>query len=235
MLETFRLGPGGFRPLQTQLIAKSLVVSALAVGAAMFIVSRRTSLEIRQLAVIVPMLLLFVGFGIYRSVTRERAALVGSEWDVGDDFIRRRTPHRPTIEIRSDEITRIEAVRNGLVVRGRTSERAIWIPAWLEGFSALRTRLAGWQVGEIPVHRSSQSAMFFLVSIATIAAFATTFISSDPRVVVPVGLVLSASILYGFWYIRKSVHIDSRVKRSAWFVLMPALALLARVFSVLAR
>jgi hypothetical protein len=226
--------PEGSWPFQRQAIFRTVLVSALAVAGGLYIVSRMTRLDARQFMVFVPVLLLLMGVSLIRTMKRERAAYFATEWDLGDDLIRRRMPHRPDIEIRKTEVKKIEQRSGGLLVRGAAAGQAIWIPGSVKGFSELSSRLSNWQTIERPNRRVPWPLISALVSVGSIATFVLVFVSHNPWLVVPLGLCFSAFLLWCTWYVRRSPHLDERIKKTAWFFLMPVVALLGRVVILLA-
>ena len=98
------------------------------------------------------------------------------------------------------------------------------IPKGLVGFDEVRQDL----ISRHSIQKQDGDAhglvWSLLALVATLGAFAVVFLSTDPRVVVPLALIMLVGAAWAIWVVRRSAYIDERTKQTIWFVLMPALA-----------
>ncbi len=69
--------------------------------------------------------------------------------------------------------------------------------------------------------------------IAVGVAFVIVMLSENAWLVTPLSIALLAIVVWGFIEIRRSLHIDERVKRNAWVILFPIFYLIVKIGYVL--
>jgi len=235
MSQVYRLIPGAFTNQYRRLLPRSVLLMVVALGIGYAISARNSGpMSFTALLIFLAVALGAAGYGMYRGFRRAKAAWLSYELTLSEDAVRRTTSDIPAIVLPAAAIRSItEDPQGNVAIRGPSANQTIFVPAGVENREELLTVLRAWR----PVDRTSPripwAARNVLAGLVSIALFATTFMATDPRIVVPAGLITGVGLLWCVWYLRQSRHVDRKLRGTIWFTLIPALAALWTVYRAL--
>jgi hypothetical protein len=185
------------------------------------------------LAIVVPVVAAAMGYGLWNGVRRGRASWNSFQVTISDDAITRRVAFLPDFVLTRDSIVEITQNRRcDIAIRGRGLTKVIGVAADLDGLDEFCAMLAAWQ----PIKRRQPllgGNAGLLAGVATVAAYAGTFISRNPLIVVPAGLIIGVGLLYCAWFFWRSPHSDRRFRWWILIVILIAMSAFVRVYQVL--
>ena len=233
-MSVYRLSDSASDALTRRAGMSSVLVGGAAAVVGIVIAVRNTQpASMWPLAMAIPLLCIAGFFGVRQALRRQRLAWQSFELSLTPEGLHRRMAGYPDVEIRRDEISAIEERPSGLVVRSRPGGQALLIPKGLVGFDEVRQHLTAHHSIQKPGGDTNRLVSQMLAVVATVGVFAVVFLSTDPRVVVPLALIMLAGAAWTIWAVRRSPDIDERTKRTIWIVLMPALGAVFKALSTL--
>jgi hypothetical protein len=185
-----------------------------------------------------PLVVVVLAFSVARTLSRQRQSLASCRLWLEDDLLRRTQDGFPEVCIHKDEATELVEIPGiGLGVFTPEKARSITVPEGLEGYDDLKKHLSGWMpIKQMPSVTDKQMLTRSVVlMVLVVAGIAVTMLYNDPKVVLPVGSLLVFLLLWGFVQIRRSPHVEARIKRTSWIVFFPMVWIFGRVIQVLSR
>jgi hypothetical protein len=147
------------------------------------------------------------------------------------DVIRRRMIGFPDLEIARRDIVGLKMRAEGLVVHGAERDQMILIPREIDGFDVLAADLADEHGAPVAAGAALPPMVRVLgPTVAVLAVLATVFISTNPLLVAPLALLLTAGAVWTIVIVRRSPHANPQMKRAMWMTLLPALSGLMRAW-----
>jgi hypothetical protein len=228
----FFLGPKFFANLRRATLSVMVPLTGVILAVALFVHPPGASVESSTLLIAACLVVPAVLFGAWRGYRRQVSSFEGFILFVSPDRLRRVQPGLPEMEIARSEVVRlVEAPGKSLVVFAAGHQRFIAIPASLTGFEEVRALLASWRT---PEERRTGLAQWYpaLAGLLTVLAFGLVVGSSNKLLVTILGVALIGALLYSVVAMRRSPHVDARVKKVAWFILFALLAIASRIWVV---
>ena len=215
--------------------AAPLMLIAIATG--VYIGTRNA--EYKDMPIILPLLILVIAFavviGIRRSNKLTRESLSSYKIELLDNSIKKCQKNTPVIEIQKAEVVSIiEAVNQGITITTNNSANNIYIPASVEGYSELKESLSEWM--DITVKEKNNGQLFGIVaSVGTLIALAVVMLCEYSYIVIPVGIVMILGSIWGVVMIQRNPHLDSRIKKGSYIIILPIITVLSKVLSFILR
>lgn len=153
--------------------------------------------------------------------------------EVGDDYIRKGRGPNMTMNLRRDEVTRIQEWHKGLLISSGINSTSIFVPVEVgnEAYVELRSTLASW--GEIEATAAQTSkARRIVIAAMMIIAFLITFLSWSPWLTLLACLIITGLYLRA-WWIQK--RIGGRLRISPLRVLLFPIAMTVMKFTQLQK
>jgi hypothetical protein len=137
----------------------------------------------------------------------------------------------PELEIAQRDIVGLKMRAEGLVVHGAGRDQMLVIPREIDGFDVLAAELADAHGTPVAAGAALPSIVLMLgPTVAVLAVLATVFISTNPFLVAPLTLLLTAGAVWTIVIVRRSPHANPQMKRAMWMTLIPALSGLMRAW-----
>jgi hypothetical protein len=237
LLRTYKLKPEGFADIRRRVIVVTLpiIVVALLIGGAGALAANPPSDVLGWVLIIGLLGPFFIGliyYSLRRSLRQQEEGWLSYQLLLGDDVIIRKQAHLPDIQIKRDEVAGIEKAVNGtLVVKTSQLQKFIAVPGTLEGIEEVRQHLEQWQSvrQQTPkAARSVYSASLGMVLLA-LAAIAVTFLGTEKLIVIPIGTLTIVFLLWALIANARNPHLDERVKKGMWMVVIPMAAIAMKV------
>jgi hypothetical protein len=129
------------------------------------------------------------------------------------DVIRRRMIGFPDLEIARRDIVGLKMRAEGLVVHGAERDQMILIPREIDGFDVLAADLADEHGAPVAAGAALPPMVRVLgPTVAVLAVLATVFISTNPLLVAPLALLLTAGAVWTIVIVRRSPHANPQMK-----------------------
>lgn len=223
-MQVFKLRKNGFAEIQRKILLRSIPMLLIAGAGGIAISSsnsKQNNNDVNVLPIIIPIMTVTLGFGLYRGVSRQRSLFESYTLTITSDFITREQLNTPTISIYFNDIKEITKHKNGnFTIKGRKSVDLIGIPAQIDDYSQLEATLQAIQPiavkDKIPLLEKYQS----LTGLITIGLMVCVYTVNDKIIVGLSGSALLALMVWSFIEIRRSKNIDSKTKRGFWVILL---------------
>ncbi|MCC6538546.1 MAG: hypothetical protein IT162_13405 [Bryobacterales bacterium] len=186
------------------------------------------------LATVLPVMAIPVVVGLFLQwKTREktRMAIESTEIEIDDDVLAGRTS-LASVAIRSDEVTELRYLADGLLVRGRDLPQTLHLKTDLEGFEELRVAVEAWAPANVPRKQSAVSMPGLTIAfpIAALALMVVAFTATDPRMAVPVCVIAALALVACIAVVWQNDKAPRQLRWMMLAALLPAASLLGRAY-----
>ena len=240
-MEAYRVPAGSLRSKDALILRVYAIVAVLVFSASGLVLwkAREVSYETRLVTAWVVGALVVVGVvGSFWLSTREgkRRSKLSTEYLLDEDSITLRRPGWPDITIPLSRITTVfEDSRFGLKVAGGQPPAWIGIPPEVSGFQQIRARLLR-DLPPLPWERPPISPATIALNLAVLAACITILLSSDLRVVIPLGTLALLAVLNSvYWLWKRFERATASTRKKMGFIFLAYGALLAFGFVLIVR
>ena len=239
-MEQFKIRQNGFNEIRRGMLIKTIPLLLIAVlvglGISYFNSSRQES-EVNVYFFVIPMVLIVLGFSIYRSVNRQKEIFDSYKLSIDNNSITREQSNTQTISIPIEDIREICKNSNGsLTIKGNSTVNIIIIPAQIENFEKLEQLLS-----EImPISEKNKdnksflqkhiAILSFLLPIATLGLMAVVFLWNNKIIVGICGTLLLVILTFSFVGIQRNKNIDNKTKRGRWWLIIVVISILLALF-----
>ncbi len=181
-----------------------------------------------SLPFIIPFLLAVAVWAYLRGIKRQKALLATFTIVVNDHTISRQQLNTTPVLIDRNDIKEIIKDKKGnLVIKGAKRENFINVPAQIDHFAELETILH--QIKPIS-ERNPYSIIErypLLAGLIAVALMLSVYLSSNKIVVGITGALLLAIMTWSFINVQRNPHIDDKIKKRFYFVLLVMASILA--------
>jgi hypothetical protein len=169
-----------------------------------------------------PAVLLLVFISLYFSYRRQRSILQKFRIFLERDCLTRIAPYFADLSLFRDEVLEIVETQGvGVVVFPRDRGRCIFVPAGLVGYDEVRATLSQWTEIKVRPKRPLRQWASLGATALLIGVGVATYVLESPYLVLPLGSVFIAAVLYCLWVIQRSPQLGFRIKLYAWAVFFP--------------
>jgi hypothetical protein len=172
--------------------------------------------EIRIVAMIPIVCGVPIGVGIVALLTNLGAKQQQMVWEafqieLGEDYIALRQLRVPEVRIRREEVTQLQENIGGLRLFTSDRNRSIWIPEAVEDYPDLKKVLSSWA----PFHPKPRYAQLSNLAlwIGSLLGLMIILVSSNPWLVLLIGICLVGFYSFFYWSYRHQVSMDPQTKR----------------------
>ncbi|HYI11127.1 MAG TPA: hypothetical protein VEK57_18870 [Thermoanaerobaculia bacterium] len=185
----------------------------------------------QALIIVLPIIGIALVYAMWRAFQRQVVLARSFELDVQPDRLTRTLQDFPALTLHRADVVRIEHHRGGeITLHARERAQSLRIPAGVDRRDELLGELAGWGTIESAGPVQSQG-WGVAASVLVVAAFAVTVNATSRAVVAITGSLLFATFVTCSILLFRSGN--PKLRRIAFIALLPALAVLVRVISVL--
>lgn len=230
-MQTFKIRQGGFKEIKRQMLIRTLPIMLIAVTVGIVISSinsKDKATDVNVLPFVIPLIAVAVGYGLYRGVNRQKALFESYTLTITNNLVTREQLNTPTISIDFNDIKEITKHKNGsFIIKGKETVDIIGIPAQVDNYSQLEIELQ--QIQPIIVkHKVSFLEKYqSLTGLLTVGLMLCVYTINNKIIVGLTGTALVALMVWSFIKIRSSKNVDSKTKRSVWWVLLVLASVIA--------
>ena len=228
-MQQFRFSEEGLNQFMKKAITRVILINII-----MFIgISLMPNMKKMPPSFNIPMLgffaLIMVGTSFF-TFKKLKAQLKTFTLTITETEIIREQVNLPTIRHQFSEITEIQKTdKNDFIIKKQGLKDAIGISPYIDNYDDLEKRL-----GEIkPIKYVSQPFLVkFILPLLGVwmVAIYLLFTSVNPFIVLPLGILFLSVFIYGIIVARKNKNIDAKTKRLMYFALLPAIAIIAKMY-----
>jgi hypothetical protein len=240
-METYTLAPEGFQPLKRRMIGFSVVIVVFIVAAVYFPWLPTAAAQASSASGLINLLVIFfitlvMAFQVTRGIRQQNRRWLSYKLTLSPTDVTKTQDELPVVTIPFEEITQLQEFANeGLSVRTARRHDFIFIPVSLNGYEEVKSRLA--HIREIePKSRRAIPLRLVLTLLFTLGAaglMIAVMQSHTASFVLPVGLIMLLFLSWGLFETQRSKLFSQTQRRLMWFMLLPLLALLGKLISVL--
>jgi hypothetical protein len=209
-----------------RVLLRTLPVIALAVGAGYGIAMHSTGTRVLSWFLVLPAVM--VAVLLVSSRRRLRMSFDSFELEVAADEVIRRQAQTRDLVLRRDEVKAINETPGGMILLGPTRFDTIGIPVEIERYSEVAERVRSWAPTSQPRRRRG-GLVGAGAGIATILLLAVAFMAPKPVVGAGAAALLAVFLIWAFTEMRKNPNLDRKTRRAAWYIALPAAALVVRL------
>lgn len=233
-MKQFKIRPEAFTEIRKQLLLRVLPVAVIAVAAGITIGSinsKNKETNTSVLPFVIPLVVVAVGSGLFRSIHRQKALLCSFNLTITNNMISREQLNTPTVSIYQSELREIVKNKNaGFTVKGKEATDVIYIPRQVERYAELEAELALLR----PVTTKSTEPLLqkyrSLFSLFSIGLLLCVYVATNKMAVGISGTLIAGLLVWSFVETRRSKNIDAKTKRSLWWVLVVLASVLFTVY-----
>lgn len=232
--------PDGFGEIRNQLLLRVLPLGLLAVGVG-YAISYATSASTPQqeaevLPFFLPLMLAALGFGIYRSLQQQQRLYHSYTLTISDTTITRALNDTPTVAIPIQNITSITQNHNGtFTIQGATAQESIGVYRQVEPYDVLATQLRATHPLTMQTQKPVAERLRLPLVLLTLGLMASVYVATNRLLVALSGTALSGLLLWSFFSIQRSPHLDEATKRRRWWILVVLFSVIATTIGKLLR
>jgi hypothetical protein len=162
-----------------------------------------------------------VFFGLYRGMRRVKKAYESYELTISENLIAREQQNTPTIAIYLTEVREIIKRRNkGFIVRGKTLNDMILIPAQIENYDQLEAALDHIKPVTTKGITTSALKLQVVLSLVAVGSMMCVYSVENKFIVGTAATLFAAFYIYSFIQTQKSKNVDYKTKRIRWVLLL---------------
>jgi len=230
-MQVFKIRQDGFKEIRNKMLLRliPMVLVAGAVGIGIGSINKeQTENNVNVQPMIITVAIFASGFGIYLSVRRQKALFESYRFIIADGVVMREQLDTPKISIQFNDIKEIAKHKSGVFsVKGRDAASMIAIPVQVDDYQQLEAALQQIQPivlkDQVPFMERYQS----LAALATVGLMFCVYRVNNKIIVALSGSALVALLVWSFIKIRNSKHLDNKTKRSAWWVVLVLVLVIA--------
>lgn len=230
----YKLDPAKYPAFRKRLLIRLSVLAPLLVIGFSYLSWRfDTQREYRFRFVFIAFLVCWIAYRQFRDQRRNWESL---EFDFRDGKLIRSLDRYPPLEFRPDEVTAIIESPKGIAIKTNRRLRTIFVSSKLSNYESFRRELASWAPAA-PVEKMTPGPWHYVRTSCALLACAWVFggplylmYTHQRAIILPLGVVLTLSMLAMILYVRNSPHIPVRAQRGMWvLLLLPILAVMSRL------
>ena len=229
-MQTFKIRQGGFKDVKKQMLIRTIPIMLVAATAGLLIGSinsKGKADDVDVLPIVIPLIVIALGFGLYRGINRQRSLFDSYTLTITNNLVTREQLNTPTISIYFNEIIEIIKYKNGsLLIKGKDSTDLISIPAQIDNYSQLELTLQK----ILPITNDRASILRKYQGVTALVAIGLMFCVYTVNNKIIVGLsasILVPLMLWGFVKVRNSKNVDNKTKKIFWWVLLVLVSIIA--------
>ena len=231
-MKTFKLDPDAFQDIRKKTFIRIIPLSFVAVFAGLYVSyinQSPDSSKIDTFSFTIPVILVVLVYSIVRALNRRKVIWESYQLMIDGNTITRTENNTPTISINKDEIVEISDHANGIIlIRSNEQAKFIYVPSAVQDRKELVQSLS--EFGTInQVEAKKSNFTVYLYSLLVIGLFLLFYKSEKLPAILFSGSLLTIGLLWSFIEIRRSKHIDNKLKRSSYFVFFLIFVIIGRI------
>ena len=223
-MQAFKIRHDGFQEIRKKMLLRSipLLVIAGAVGITISTInSKQKEDDVNVLPIVIPIAVLALGFGLYRGVKRQKALFESYTLTITNNLVTREQLNTPTISIYFNDIREIAKHKNGsFTIKGKETVDLIGIPAQIDKYLQIEAALQHIKPIVVKDKVSFMEKYQSLTGLLTAGLMLCVYTINNKIIVGMTGSALVALMVWSFIKIRSSKNVDSKTKRSVWWVVL---------------
>ncbi|HRZ96270.1 MAG TPA: hypothetical protein P5084_01840 [Paludibacter sp.] len=176
-----------------------------------------------------------VGMSFYRGIRIQKKQINSFVLTIDDTSVTQRKANMGPLTINFSDIGYILALKNGgILIRQKDSTNHILIPQGIENKDEIINRLESVMPITKPTKEFTHNTSLIVgIIILTLLAFFVFVYSTNPLVIIPLGIVMLAAIIFSFISTQKSKQLDKKIKRGSYFIILPFISVLSKTVIVI--
>ena len=227
-MQQFKIGEDGYKKFRKRWLT---IMLPLLTGTAVLVLllntySARTT-EVNVLPYLIPILAVWFGFGIFRSLRKQKKLLMSYRLTISEEGITREQMNTPPLSISFMEIKEIiKTKKGGFMIKGVDRTDVILVPYMIDDPEMLEERLQALAPitynAKEPLYRKYGMVLFALALGMMLCVYTVT----NKIMVAICAILLVGLFVWAFYEIRVSKNVPRNAKRSSWFFLIVVVAIL---------
>ena len=229
----YKLDPAGYSEFRKSLaIRLSILIPLFLIGFVYLLWHFDRPRSIVRL-VFIPVLICWIAYRQFKDQHRNWESLL---FNFQNGKLVRTLDKYPSLELMPNEVTAIVESPKGITIKTNNRLRTLFISNRLSNYESFRGQLLSW-APEAPVTKSAPSFWNYVRSICELLACLLVFggplylmFTQRQAVILPLGIVLTLSMLAMLLYLRKSPNMPKQAQKGMWLLLLlPILAMGSRL------
>ena len=220
----YRIKPDGFKEIRKIILQRLLIVALIAVSFIVVLTIYKAKGEEDYIITLPATIVLFTvifGFSTRRVIKKQKELLDSYALTINDNAITRYQLNTPTTTLSHTEIKEILKTKNNrFIIKGKSAEAIIYVPSQIDNHQDLEIKLDAIK----PISLYSTKNLFekypVIIAFLILGLMAGVYGSMNKIIVLLCSIPLVAIIIWSFFKIQRSKNIQSRAKRTLWFILI---------------
>lgn len=230
----YKIKTDGFKEIQKKIILTTVPMSLIAVSVGVYISTVNTKSnenDINVLPFIIPLLICLLGYGLYKSIKRQKIIFESYRLVINEEHISREQFNTSIITIPLMQIASITKYKNGtIIIIGKNKGDTIVVPTQVENYDEIEQKLD--TINPIKaiekVNILQKNSRLF--GFATIALMLCVYTLENKIIIGISGSVLVCFLIWGFITLRKNKNIDNKTKKGLWWILVVSFSIIMSMF-----
>lgn len=234
-MKTYKISDSGLDLLKRKSIIRSLPFFLIAIGVSILLTQYGPNADNQSTEgneFIYPIMTLLLGAAIVMAYRRNGKLLESFEIAIDDEGIKRTQDKTPEIYLSKEDIQAAYALKEGgIKLQGKSKTSFILIPPLMEEKEELSQKIQAWMELEPLPESSLRQKLSRLLAIPFIGSMLLVFLADNKMLVGIAGAFFVGFAIWSMLEIRRSQHLDKRVKKAAWWMLLLIFSVLFVVIS----
>jgi uncharacterized membrane protein YhaH (DUF805 family) len=224
--------PEGLVKLRKQLISKLTPLLLIAVIGGVAISYFNNDKKDGPLAwlVMLVLMLIFLVYSLAKGIKMQKGLYESYVLTIDEDRLSRRQTNSPELTILFSKISTISEDKTGNLIVTDVDQNKIVISSYVQGYERIEVLLQSIKPISPAISKNFLQKYPLLSPVITIGLMAAVYLSNNKIVVGLCGTVLIGGMIWAFYKIRTSVQVDSRIKRSAFWMLVVIASIAAIIY-----
>jgi hypothetical protein len=225
---TYTISPDGIATMRRRVLQRLIILIVVCMLLAVGLLAWRTATPLPTLLLSAGLFTALVTPIVLRGNVRNVLAIARSiQIEVGDGYVARSQLRVPQLRLNREEVTALEELPSGLVLRTADPHRSLCVPAELDpaDYAAVRAHVADWAPvsGADPARRRRSLIYLVVLAIAMLVAFFSTSL----WLTLGSAAFVAAALIYEDRVLGRTAGVDPRYRRQLRLVGLILLAIIA--------
>lgn len=236
LTKQFKIKENGFKEVRQKILIRTIPLVFISGMVGLLILkyspSYNANTEINVFPFVIPVILCAFAFGIIKAIYRQKTMYESYKLEIDDSGITREQVNTPVIRILFTEINSItKNSQGGLVITGNSLANSILVPTQTQDLEVLENILLANCSVTISSSKSMIQRLMIPLIIAVLGLMAITYISTNKILVSVSGILLIAFMIFSFIQIQMNKNIDSRTRKSSYWVIIVIISIIGIIAS----
>jgi hypothetical protein len=237
-MKQFKIRENGFKEIRKQTLVRTIPLLTIAAIGGLLISEFNPAYDnisdINVLPYVIAILIGTLVIGLSIGIKRQKAIYDKYELILDENSITREQGNTSTIRILFTDIKKITKDSNGgLIINGLKLSNTILVPAQIDDMASLENILQAKCSTQISMSKPLMQRLIIPLVLVLLGLMVTTYISTNKILVSVFGSIVIAVMIMSFIKIQTIKNIDSKTRRSSYWILFVIISIVGVIINKL--